>query len=433
MTARLVSDARQWRSASLRRRSLALALVLGVIGVHLVAGHFFAHDVEGWLLAEAMPERLQAAFTRELKAADPVAVVHAAPRVAPAVAAAPVIEPAASAPPTQRPAKRKPKPPAQPEPEPLPASDVAGTQSMPDRAEAAASAPQAQEPPVAAGEAVGDAPSASQIAQADPVVPALPVAAASAPPSPASQISAADVASARSATPGTPDAPGTPFEWPASTQIRYVLTGWYRGEVQGSAQVEWVRQGMRYQVHLDVIIGPSFAPLMSRRMTSDGVLGNHGLQPLRYDEETRVGLGQPRRLSIHFEPDAVVLPNGRRYERTLTVQDAASQFVQLTWMFTLQPELLRQGRTVDFMLALPRHVDRWVFDVIGEEALQAPFGTVETVHIRPRRVARPGSDRTAEVWVAPRLQYLPVRIRIRQDEETFVDLMIDRPPLQATK
>jgi hypothetical protein len=410
---------------------LALALVLGVIGVHLAVGRFFAQDIEGWLLAEAMPERLKAAFTRELKAADPVAVVRAAPPAAPAVAAAPVIEPAASAPPTDAQARRKPKP--RPKPKPVPAIDAPGAESMPDGAEAAASAPRAQEPRPAVGEASGDVPSASQIAQADPEVPALPVAAASAPPAPAAPASAADAASALAATPGAPGAAGTPFEWPASTQIRYVLKGWYQGEVQGSAQVEWVRQGMRYQVHLDVFIGPSFAPLMSRRMTSDGVLGDNGLQPLRYDEETRVGLGQPRRLSIHFEPDAVVLPNGRRYERTQAVQDAASQFVQLTWMFTLQPELLRQGGTVDVMLALPRRVDRWVFDVVGEETLNAPFGTVETVHIRPRRVARPGSDRTAEVWVAPRLQYLPVRIRIRQDEETYVDLMIDRPPLQSAK
>lgn len=402
-----------------RRRLLALALVLGVMGAHLALGRLFVQDIEGWLLAEAMPERLKAAFTRELKAADPVAVVRAAPRMAPAAAAtAPAVEPAASAPRTGAAAQRKPKPKAKPpEPATAPAPDAAAA------AVAAASAPDAS----TTAEPQGGMPSASQIAQADPEGPAGSTAAASAPATPASGVGP------DAATAGVPASPGVAFEWPASTQIRYVLTGWYQGEVQGSAQVEWVRQGMRYQVHLDVAIGPSFAPLMSRRMTSDGVLGDHGLQPLRYDEETRVGLGQPRRLSIHFEPDAVVLPNGRRYERTQAVQDAASQFVQLTWMFTLRPELLRQGGTVDVMLALPRRVDRWVFDVIGEETLKAPFGAVETVHIRPRRVARPGSDRTAEVWVAPRLQYLPVRILIRQDEETYVDLMIDRPPLQATK
>lgn len=419
-------NARRLRGVPLRRRLLALGLVLGVIGAHAVLGHWVMRDIDDWWLAEAMPERLQAAFTRELQAADPVAMVRAAPRTAPAAMAAPAAEPAASAP--QAKVARKPKPTPKP---PVPAVPPPAAREA-DDSSATAVAPASTPDASAVQSAASDAaePSASQMAQAEPEVPGTP---AAAPPAALAE-SAARADAAAPPTPGAPAASsGVPFDWPSSTQIRYLLSGWYRGEVQGSAQVEWVRQGTRYQVHLDVIIGPPFAPLMSRRMTSDGVLGEHGLQPLRYDEETRVALGQPRRLSIFFESDAVVLPNGRRVERTQGVQDAASQFVQLTWMFTLQPELLRQGRTVDVMLALPRHVDRWVFDVMGEETLQVPFGAVDTVHIRPRRVARAGTDRTAEVWVAPRLQYLPVRIRIRQDEETYVDLMIDRPPLQATK
>ena len=49
----------------------------------------------------------------------------------------------------------------------------------------------------------------------------------------------------------------------------------------------------------------------------------------------------------------------------------------------------------------------------------------------PRREARSGSDLTAEFWAAPSLQYLPVRIVIRQDAETYIDLLIDRLPQQA--
>jgi Protein of unknown function (DUF3108) len=69
--------------------------------------------------------------------------------------------------------------------------------------------------------------------------------------------------------------------------------------------------------------------------------------------------------------------------------------------------------------------------VFGSETLHAPFGAVETFHLKPRRVARAGGDMTAEIWFAPSLEYLPVRIRIHQDAETFVDMTIERPPLQA--
>ena len=83
-----------------------------------------------------------------------------------------------------------------------------------------------------------------------------------------------------------------------------------------------------------------------------------------------------------------MLANGKRRATLPGVQDTASQFVQLTWLFTTQPELLRAGNTIEVPLALPRNVDRWVYDVLGEETLYAPFGAVDTLHLKPRARAR---------------------------------------------
>jgi hypothetical protein len=105
--------------------------------------------------------------------------------------------------------------------------------------------------------------------------------------------------------------------------------------------------------------------------------------------------------------------------------------VQLTWLFTTQPELLQTGRSVTLPLALPRQVEPWVYDVLGSETLATPAGPVDAVHVKPRREPRPGVDLTAEIWVAPSLQYLPVRILIRQDALTYIDLNIERLPEQA--
>ena len=76
------------------------------------------------------------------------------------------------------------------------------------------------------------------------------------------------------------------------------------------------------------------------------------------------------------------------------MQDTASQFVQLTYLFSTQPELLRVGSTVEFPLALPRSVDRWVYDVRrGARRSQTPFGAVDAVppEAAPRR-ARPAAS-----------------------------------------
>jgi hypothetical protein len=234
-------------------------------------------------------------------------------------------------------------------------------------------------------------------------------------------------------TAAAPSAPAAPaFEWPPSTRLSYNLVGDYRGPVQGKARVEWLRSGNRYQVHLDVRVGADFAPLLSRRMSSDGQLTEDGLKPQRYDEETKVLLREVRRQTILFEPERIVLPRGGVQPPVAGVQDTASQFVQLTWMFTLQPQLLRPGQTLEMPLALARRVDRWVYDVVGEEVLDLPVGPIKAWYLKPRLQSKTNSDLSVETWFAPSLQYLPVRIRIRQDDASFIDLTLERLPQQAS-
>jgi hypothetical protein len=67
------------------------------------------------------------------------------------------------------------------------------------------------------------------------------------------------------------------FEWPPSTRLSYRLTGNYRGPVEGRAKVEWLRSGTRYQVHMELSVGPEFSPLMSRRVSSEGEITSEGL------------------------------------------------------------------------------------------------------------------------------------------------------------
>jgi hypothetical protein len=376
------------------RHGLALAaLALGVAAVHGCLTLEMADRMAELRASADMPARIEVAYVRELDLAPPPAAAPVAVSPPPAAARVAPPKPAASAavaklkkrpPPEPSP----PEPPAPPEPaavpEPLMATAPVPTASAP-LAEPAASAPE---------------PAASSATMA---------------------LAAAAPASAASA-------PAERFDWPASTRLSYTLTGNVRGEVHGSAQVEWVRMGSRYQVHLDVTVGLPIAPLMTRRMSSDGTLGPQGLVPQRYDEDTKVAFRDRRRVTMSFEPDAVVLGDGRRLPRLPGVQDTASQFVQLAWLFTVRPELLRSGSQVEVPLALPRSMDRWVYDVLEEETLYLPFGHAQAFHLKPRRVSRPGGELIAEIWFSPQLRYLPARIRIQQDEQTFIDLQLSRKP-----
>jgi Protein of unknown function (DUF3108) len=255
--------------------------------------------------------------------------------------------------------------------------------------------------------------------------------------------SAAELAQAHSPAPPAAEAgaaaadgaaePAQPaFDWPPSTRLTYRLTGNARGPVEGQARVEWLRSGTRYQVFLEASVGPSFAPLMSRRESSEGEITPEGLSPRRYQVEMKVLLRDARRSVILMHADEVQLPTGQTLPRPPGLQDAVSQFVHMTWLFTLRPELLTPGTSIEMPLALPRRIEPWVYEVMGSETLYTEAGAVEAVHVRPRRTARPG-DYTAEMWVAPSLQNLPVRIVVRQDAETYIDLALERLPEQAER
>jgi len=131
---------------------------------------------------------------------------------------------------------------------------------------------------------------------------------------------------------------------------------------------------------------------------------------------------------VKFEPETVLLADGQRRPRVAGVQDTASQFIQMAVLFAVRPELLRVGGTVETILALPRSVDVWVYDVLAQETLATAFGPVDTFHLKPRRTSVRSGELAAEIWFAPQLRYLPARIRIEQDAQTWVDLLIARRP-----
>jgi hypothetical protein len=78
-------------------------------------------------------------------------------------------------------------------------------------------------------------------------------------------------------------------------------------------------------------------------------------------------------------------------------------------------------------MARPGGVDLWTYDIVGRDMLKTPgFGEVEAFHLTPRPIAKSRGNITADIWFAPSLQYLPVRIRVNMGEETYVDLMVEK-------
>jgi hypothetical protein len=118
--------------------------------------------------------------------------------------------------------------------------------------------------------------------------------------------------------------------------------------------------------------------------------------------------------------------DGTSRPRPAGVQDAASQFVELAHRFASAQQPLAVGQSVSYWLARPGGADEWTFDITEVETLYTPrLGPVEAYHLKPRPLARPRGPISAEMWFAPSLQYLPVRIKISLDQDIWLDLLLD--------
>jgi hypothetical protein len=351
-----------------RRNALIAALLLAVL-----LGHALVLQWLAWQAKDPSALRLMAApmLTRLLQqqapppAVAPVKAVNRPPRRKPDVIESVV----ASTPPQATVTAAPPEPPPVPEPTPDVVASEPATQTP-----SAVTTPQTQQ----AGPAVEATPGTSTAASTDTV--AL-----------------------------------TRDGWPIDTRLSYRVGGYYRGELHGNARVEWLRDGDRYQTRIDIDLG-----LVSMVMTSQGQVRDKELVPAAY-EESRLG----KRRTVLLQ-DKIVLSDGSQVPRPEGVQDTASQFVELSHLFASGQLPLEIGRSVSFWMARPGGLDYWTYDVADKEMLQTPqLGAVEAFHLKPRPLANPRGNITAEIWFAPSLQYLPVRIRVNSGDASL-DLAIDK-------
>ena len=111
------------------------------------------------------------------------------------------------------------------------------------------------------------------------------------------------------------------------------------------------------------------------------------------------------------------------------MQDSASQFVHLAWLFLTGRVTAQEGETITLPLALPRGVYPWRYAVDQRQSLESVMGLLDTWHLVPQDVQAPGAL-MAEVWLAPELHFMPVQLLIRQGEDNWVQLSLAEAPLE---
>lgn len=200
--------------------------------------------------------------------------------------------------------------------------------------------------------------------------------------------------------PSAPPPAASPVEppWPRQGRLRYVARYGEGGFVIGETVQEWHIDGGRYAI-TSVFEPKGLAALRgrTRRQASEGGVTAAGLQPYAFRDQ-REGR-EAESASFDWSGGKVVFSGGRGESIIADgAQDMLSVFYQLAWQAPRQ--------TVEMTVANASRVGRWSFEWVGEEKLELAAGSLATLHLRTR-----AEGLTTEVWLAPGLGGLPVKIR----------------------
>jgi hypothetical protein len=213
-----------------------------------------------------------------------------------------------------------------------------------------------------------------------------------------------------------------PAKVPGAARMQFDVLGKIKGfGYTVSGELNWQQDGRQYQARFEIGM-----PLLgSRVQTSQGQLGAGGLMPTRFGDKVR------SEQAAHFEREKGLVSfsaNTPSAPLEPGAQDRLSLFFQLASLLAGAPERYATGTQITLQTVSAREAEPWTFRVDAAETLQLPLGPVSA--IRLTRLPRQPYDQQVDLWFAPSLGYLPVRLRVTHPNGDVADQVLRRldPP-----
>ncbi|EON11189.1 DUF3108 domain-containing protein [Pandoraea sp. SD6-2] len=198
---------------------------------------------------------------------------------------------------------------------------------------------------------------------------------------------------------------GDKFDPPPSVTLTYdALMNGVRNQ---TGELHWVNENGHYllRVAVPIIFFGTF------EFVSEGGFDVNGIAPSRYVEKR----GRRTEYTTDFHRDGAPTLSFTRSGQSLPLapgaQDRFSVMMQLAGYARGNPERYTQvGVTHEFTVADTDSSEIWPVQYVGSEILSTPQGYLETRHFT-RLPRKSGDERRVDIWLAPSLDWLPVRVK----------------------
>ncbi len=212
------------------------------------------------------------------------------------------------------------------------------------------------------------------------------------------------------------------FNVPPSADLVYTIKLSQHGfQLSGDGTINWRVSDNRYS-----IVAESRSPLFGKVLDnkSEGAIDDYGLAPTQFNEKRF--RQEPSTTTFQRDTKTIVFGDSQEsYPLKGGEQDRASAPWQLVAVARGAPDKFTAGSEWTFFVAGRRDAERWVFKVVGQETVRIAQGDVSAVHLVK---APPPDDKgqQVDIWLAPSLDWYPVRLRFVDNNGDFVEQTLER-------
>ncbi|WP_250450105.1 DUF3108 domain-containing protein [Caballeronia sp. ATUFL_M2_KS44] len=221
-------------------------------------------------------------------------------------------------------------------------------------------------------------------------------------------------------------ASGDKFSVPPTGELRYDTL--VNGVMNQTGTIHWTNDGQHYEMVVSIPL-PFVGPYV---YSSKGHIDGFGIAPEQYSEkrgrraaDIAIFNRETKQIVYTRTPNSQPLADG--------AQDRFSVVMQLASLVRGAPDVYKPGVTRQFSVADNDSSEIWPMETVGDETVQARDGFVTARHFT-RLPRREGDRRKLDVWLAPALGWLPVRILQTEPNGMQIEMLWAgslRPPSAA--
>jgi hypothetical protein len=209
---------------------------------------------------------------------------------------------------------------------------------------------------------------------------------------------------------------------PPSAELAYSIKAKQSGlTVDGSTLLKWQAADSRFS-----IVTETRATLVGKILEakSEGTVGEYGLAPSAFTEK-RFRKPQTTTTFDRHTKTISFTKSDQTYPIKGGEQDRSSAIWQLAAIARAAPAKVKPGSTWTFPVAGTKDADSWTFKVTRQEQVKTPLGDLNAFHIA-RMPASDDKGQKLELWLAPSLEWYPVRLRFIEPDNDSIEQVLQK-------